>query len=190
MPSPTVSAPIHQQAPQSLDASNASTCPSGGRTRTSVCCMATNVCHAFKQACHPHPMPNPVIPKTKADNISVQACRDFTSPAGRIGGVMRLHKQTWTCAHHRVLHHGPVALIEPIHARVALAGGATTQELHLSRHWQLCQIFLRQCFGALLGLRWHHVLATAARQTDAALMLVYSIWRVEHAKHGILPCMS
>ena len=44
--------------------------------------------------------------------------------------------------YHGVLHHGPVALVEAVHAGVALAGGPSTQKLHLARHRQPRHILL------------------------------------------------
>jgi hypothetical protein len=54
--------------------------------------------------------------------------------------------------HHAVLYHAPLALVEPIHAGVALAGGAPTQKVHLPWGWDAGQDSAVQLLGLFLSL--------------------------------------
>ncbi len=57
--------------------------------------------------------------------------------------------------HHGVLHQRPGALVEAVHARVALARGAAAQEVHLARGRQGRHRVRVQLGSLLLGLRQH-----------------------------------
>mmetsp|Transcript_37282 Transcript_37282/g.82957 ORF Transcript_37282/g.82957 Transcript_37282/m.82957 type:complete len:274 (-) Transcript_37282:1004-1825(-) len=66
---------------------------------------------------------------------------------------------------HAVLHHGPVPLVEAVHAAVALAGGAAHDELHLPRQGQGSP-----GLGGQLGGRLHAVVTCVTVVQQASLL--------------------
>ncbi len=66
---------------------------------------------------------------------------------------LQLHKHAKGCKARAHLHHGPVALVEAVHAGVSLAGRPAADEVHLAGQRQRLQLVCRQLPALFLGLQ-------------------------------------